>query len=73
MPSDLEAAIAGFVSYYNYRRYHKALGNVTPSDVLGGRARRDTARRREIQLQTIDNRRRYNRALRELTRPPSNS
>ena len=28
MPSDLEAAIVAFVSYYNYRRYHKALGNV---------------------------------------------
>ena len=40
LPADLEAAIAAFVSYYNYRRYHKALGN--------------------------------NRALRELTRPPSN-
>ena len=28
LPADLEAAIAAFVSYYNYRRYHKALGNV---------------------------------------------
>ena len=37
LPSDLEAAIVAFVSYYNYRRYHKALGNVTPSDVLRGR------------------------------------
>ena len=33
-PSDLEAAIVAFVSYYNYRRYHKALGKVTPSGVL---------------------------------------
>ena len=37
LPSDLEAAIVAFVSYYNYRRYHKALGNVTPSDVLRGK------------------------------------
>ena len=40
MPSDLEAAIVAFVSYYNYRCYHKALGNVTPSDVLRGRRQR---------------------------------
>ena len=26
-PSDLEAAIAAFVSYYNYRRYHMVLAN----------------------------------------------
>ena len=37
MPSDLEAAIVAFVSYYKYRRYHKALGNVMPSDVIKGR------------------------------------
>ena len=37
MASDLEAALAAFVAYYNYRRYHKALGNVTSADVLHGR------------------------------------
>ena len=37
MPSDLEEALAAFVVYYNYRRYHKALGNVTPAGMLKGR------------------------------------
>ena len=39
LPSDLEAAIVAFVSYYNYRRYHKALGNVNPrmSKEAGGK------------------------------------
>ena len=73
VPSDLEAAIVAFVSYYNYRRYHKALGNVTPSDVLRCR-REDTLRRRkEVQAQTIERRRQHNRALRELSTPPSDS
>ena len=40
MPSDIEEALAAFVNYYNYRRYHKALGNVTPADVLKGRKER---------------------------------
>ena len=70
LPSDLEAAIVAFVSYYNYRRYHKALGNVTPSDVLRGRREEILQRRREVQAQTIERRRQHNRALRELTRPP---
>ncbi len=34
LPSQLERAIADFVDYYNHRRYHKALGDVTPVDVL---------------------------------------
>ena len=70
LPSDLEAALVAFVSYYNYRRYHKALGNVTPSDVLNGRRERILQRRKEVQTKTIERRRAYNRALRELTKHP---
>ena len=73
VPSDLEVAIAAFVSYYNYRRYHMGLGNVTPVDVLTGRREQILERRKKVQLRTIDGRRSYNRALRELTRPPSNT
>ena len=68
LPSDLEAALVAFVSYYNCRRYHKALGNVTPSDVLKGRRQEILRRREEVQAQTIQRRRRHNRTLRELTR-----
>ena len=68
--SDLEAAIVAFVSYYNYQHYHKALGNVTPSDVLRGRREEILQRRREVQAQTIQRRRQHNRDIRELTSPP---
>ena len=67
LPSDLDAAIASFVSYYNCRRYHMALGNVTPVDVLTGRREQILQRRKEVQAQTIDRRRSYNKTLRELT------
>jgi len=66
LPSQLERAIAAFVDYYNYRRYHKALGNVTPADVLYGRRGEILQRRKEVQIQTINRRREYNRDLREL-------
>jgi|TARA_Y100000310_G_scaffold331848_1_gene406220 transposase InsO family protein len=65
-PSQLERAIADFVEYYNYRRYHKALGNVTPADVLYGRREQILQRRKEVQIQTINRRRDYNQNLREL-------
>ena len=64
-PSQLERAIADFVDYYNYRRYHKALGNVTPADVLYGRREEILKRRKEVQIQTINRRREYNRDLME--------
>ena len=52
LPADLDAAIVAFVSYYNDRRYDKALGNVTPSDVLRGMREEILQRRKEVQTQT---------------------
>ncbi len=66
LPSQLERAIADFADYYNYRRYHKALGDVTPADVLYGKRKRILQRRKEVRLQTINHRRDYNQGLREL-------
>ena len=65
VPSELEVAIAGFVDYYNNRRYHKALGNVTPEEVLHGRREEILIKRREVKAQTPASRKRYNRLLRE--------
>ena len=65
VPSDLEEAIAGFVDYYNHRRYDKAVGNLTPDDVLQGRREEILVKRREVKVQTLASRKRYNRLLRE--------
>lgn len=69
MPSEMESAIVAFVNYCNYRRYHKTLGNVAPSDVLRGQRDAILRRRKEIQAETIQRWKRYNQALRELTNP----
>ncbi len=65
---DLEAAIRDFVAFYNHRRYHKALGDITPADVLEGRRQAILARRKEVQRATLERRRRYNQAVREALR-----
>ena len=69
LPSQLESALVGFVDYYNFRRYHKALGDVTPADVLYGRREQILQRRKEVQARTIQNRRAYNHSLKELKHP----
>ena len=69
LPGQLEKAIADFVDYYNFRRYHKALGDVTPADVLHGRREQILQRRKEVRTQTIRHRRDYNQTLKELLRP----
>jgi putative transposase len=65
-PSQLEKAIADFVDYYNHRRYHKALGDVTPVDVLNDRREEILKRRKKVRLETIKRRKDYNRGLIEL-------
>ena len=47
------------------------LGNVTPADVLNGRREQLLQRRKEVQTQTFERRRRYNSTLRELSRHSS--
>ena len=59
-------AVSDFVAYCNNRRYHKALGTVTPSDILDGLREEIMERQKEVQTQTIQRRRLYNQQLREL-------
>ena len=65
MPSELEKAIAAFIEYYNYRRYHEGLGDVTPHDVYMGRHVEIMNRRKEAKSKTLQERRDYNRTARE--------
>jgi transposase InsO family protein len=65
MPSELKEAIRAFIEYYNYRRYHEGLGNVTPYDVYTGRHLEIIRRRKEVKSKTLAVRRDYNRTARE--------
>jgi putative transposase len=58
LPGQLEQRLAEFVVYYNLRRYHESLNNLTPADVYFGRAQTILTRRENIQLKTIELRRR---------------
>jgi transposase InsO family protein len=65
MPSELKEAIRAFIEYYNYRRYHEGLGNVTPYDVYTGRHLEIIQRRKEAKSKTLKARRDYNRTAKE--------
>ena len=72
VPRNLEEAITDFVNYYNYRRYRKALGNVTPSDVLDGRREQILQKRKEVQTKTFQRRRLDNQHIREFAQSAPN-
>ena len=69
VPRELEVAIGKFVDFYNYRRYHKALKDIIPADMLAGRRDEILGRRREVKDRTITRRKLSNQALREQLRP----
>jgi transposase InsO family protein len=65
MPRELKEAIRAFIEYYDYRRYHEGLGNVTPYDAYTGKHLEIIQKRREAKSKTLEARRDYNRAVRE--------
>ncbi|MFC1929366.1 transposase [Chloroflexota bacterium] len=65
MPGDLEKAIAALVDYYNCRRYHEGLGDVTPYHVYNGEHLEIIQRRKEAKNRTLQARRDHNGAARE--------
>jgi len=58
LPGELELNIGEFVTYYNNRRYHESLDNLTPADVYFGRGLTILKRRESIKRKTIQQRRR---------------
>ncbi len=62
--------IRAFIEYYNYRRYHEGLGNVTPYDVYTGKQHEIIQRRKKVKSRTLEVRRDYNRTAREQARLP---
>ena len=59
-PDELRRTMQDFIDYYNHRRYHEAIGNVTPADVYYGRREEILRRRAEQKQRTIEQRLRYN-------------
>ncbi len=55
-PWELEAAVRDFVGYYNNRRYHESLDNVTPADVYFGRQYAVLSERTKIKRLTMQKR-----------------
>ena len=61
-PSELEKAIVQWVKYYNERRFHESLDNLTPRDVYLGQGEeikriRETIKQNSINKKNSENKR----------------
>lgn len=57
LPGELKQQIGNFIEYYNRRRYHESLNNLTPEDVWLGRGQKILNQRQKIKQNTINLRR----------------
>ena len=60
----------GFVDYYNHRRVHESLDNLTPADVYLDRGDKIISARQLVKEHTLRQRRRENLGLMPLTQEP---
>ena len=57
-PGELKERLSEFVEYYNFRRYHESINNLTPADVYFGRASEILKQREKTKVKTMKKRRR---------------
>ena len=62
-PGQLETSMKTFVEYYNNRRYHESINNLTPGDVFFGRSSRILKLRQKVKIRTLKERKRLNQKL----------
>ena len=65
-PEKLKAEISSFIEWYNARRYHEGIGNVTPDDVYHGRREAILKQRAELKQKTLLERREFNGRMIEI-------
>jgi len=66
LPWQIEHKIGEFVEYYNHRRVHESLDNLTPADVYHGRGKEIISARNMVKEQTLRRRRSQNLGLEPL-------
>ena len=65
-PEELDIEISKFVEYYDHRRYHEGINNLTPADVYAGNGEEILTERKKTKVRTMKNRRSINKKRLEL-------